>query len=102
FFFSSSRRHTIFSRDWSSDVCSSDLRGGAPAPAGGARAGAAGARGPVPRRGRAAVAAPVAPGHPRPVPRVRRAPLDLPPQGGRRSEERRGGEDAKYRTTAEA
>src|SRR5690606_40186264 len=24
-FFSSSRRHTIFSRDWSSDVCSSDL-----------------------------------------------------------------------------
>src|SRR5690606_40996657 len=27
FFFSSRRRHTIFSRDWSSDVCSSDLRG---------------------------------------------------------------------------
>src|SRR5690606_40051600 len=26
FFFSSSRRHTRFSRDWSSDVCSSDLR----------------------------------------------------------------------------
>src|SRR5690606_39942588 len=26
FFFSSSRRHTIFSRDWSSDVCSSDLK----------------------------------------------------------------------------
>src|SRR5690606_19208489 len=25
-FFSSSRRHTRFSRDWSSDVCSSDLR----------------------------------------------------------------------------
>src|SRR5690606_39783352 len=25
FFFSSGRRHTIFSRDWSSDVCSSDL-----------------------------------------------------------------------------
>src|SRR5690606_39322260 len=25
FFFSSSRRHTSFSRDWSSDVCSSDL-----------------------------------------------------------------------------
>src|SRR5436309_4995723 len=24
-FFSSTRRHTIFSRDWSSDVCSSDL-----------------------------------------------------------------------------
>src|SRR5436309_8858278 len=25
FFFSSRRRHTCFSRDWSSDVCSSDL-----------------------------------------------------------------------------
>src|SRR5690606_40557027 len=28
FFFSSRRRHTSFSRDWSSDVCSSDLGGG--------------------------------------------------------------------------
>src|SRR5690606_40540391 len=27
-FFSSRRRHTRFSRDWSSDVCSSDLRDG--------------------------------------------------------------------------
>src|SRR5437868_11381425 len=27
FFFSSRRRHTISKRDWSSDVCSSDLRG---------------------------------------------------------------------------
>src|SRR5690606_40641079 len=27
-FFSSRRRHTRFSRDWSSDVCSSDLTGG--------------------------------------------------------------------------
>src|SRR5690606_41186732 len=26
FFFSSRRRHTSFSRDWSSDVCSSDLQ----------------------------------------------------------------------------
>src|SRR6266511_4494256 len=26
-FFSSRRRHTRFSRDWSSDVCSSDLHG---------------------------------------------------------------------------
>src|SRR5690606_39286163 len=26
FFISSRRRHTSFSRDWSSDVCSSDLR----------------------------------------------------------------------------
>src|SRR6266511_5074090 len=29
FFFSSRRRHTRFSRDWSSDVCSSDLTGAA-------------------------------------------------------------------------
>src|SRR5690606_39626746 len=28
FFSSSSRRHTMFSRDWSSDVCSSDLEQG--------------------------------------------------------------------------
>src|SRR3712207_6934937 len=28
FFFSSRRRHTIYWRDWSSDVCSSDLGGG--------------------------------------------------------------------------
>src|SRR6266436_7138528 len=28
FFFSSRRRHTRCSRDWSSDVCSSDLAGG--------------------------------------------------------------------------
>src|SRR5690606_5673264 len=28
FFFSSRRRHTRFSRDWSSDVCSSDLSSG--------------------------------------------------------------------------
>src|SRR5690625_5769607 len=30
FFFSSRRRHTRWPRDWSSDVCSSDLRGGCP------------------------------------------------------------------------
>src|SRR5207302_7355029 len=30
FFFSSRRRHTRFSRDWSSDVCSSDLVAGYP------------------------------------------------------------------------
>src|SRR5690606_39872315 len=30
FFFSSRRRHTSFSRDWSSDVCSSDLTATAP------------------------------------------------------------------------
>src|SRR5690606_41051106 len=32
FFFSSRRRHTRFSRDWSSDVCSSDLNPPIPAP----------------------------------------------------------------------
>src|SRR6266508_1841616 len=31
FFVSSRRRHTRWPRDWSSDVCSSDLRGGPPA-----------------------------------------------------------------------
>src|SRR5690606_39963042 len=30
FFFARRRRHTRFSRDWSSDVCSSDLRPGGP------------------------------------------------------------------------
>src|SRR3989442_7583806 len=30
FFFSSRRRHTRCGRDWSSDVCSSDLRGATP------------------------------------------------------------------------
>src|SRR5436305_15288930 len=40
FFFSSRRRHTRCGRDWSSDVCSSDLRGTAastPAPSGWSR-----------------------------------------------------------------
>src|SRR2546422_4420322 len=46
FFFSSRRRHTRCSRDWSSDVCSSDLSD----PARGRRAGAA-ARGGGDRRG---------------------------------------------------
>src|SRR6478672_12134114 len=32
FFFSSRRRHTRSDRDWSSDVCSSDLRAREPAP----------------------------------------------------------------------
>src|SRR5690606_40280965 len=32
FFFSSRRRHTRFSRDWSSDVCSSDLGEGIDGP----------------------------------------------------------------------
>src|SRR5437868_8924302 len=33
FFFSSRRRHTRSKRDWSSDVCSSDLASGRPRPA---------------------------------------------------------------------
>src|SRR5580698_11226989 len=33
FFFSSRRRHTILTCDWSSDVCSSDLRSGYAIPA---------------------------------------------------------------------
>src|SRR5690606_40708489 len=35
YFFSSRRRHTRFSRDWSSDVCSSDLGRHVPAAVGG-------------------------------------------------------------------
>src|SRR5947209_9404634 len=34
FFFSSRRRHTIYWRDWSSDVCSSDLSGARSDPTG--------------------------------------------------------------------
>src|SRR5690606_40970553 len=41
FFFSSRRRHTRFSRDWSSDVCSSDLARARRACAGRALRGAA-------------------------------------------------------------
>src|SRR5436309_14120224 len=50
FFFSSRRRHTSFSRDWSSDVCSPDLLpGGVHRLGGGARG-----RSRPPRRARAA------------------------------------------------
>src|SRR5690606_40226312 len=55
FFFSSRRRHTRFSRDWSSDVCSSDL---AARPAPGARRRRRWRRAPAARRpppGRSAV-----------------------------------------------
>src|SRR6266511_4444206 len=44
FFFSSRRRHTRFSRDWSSDVCSSDLVGGSDRPADALLIGERGAR----------------------------------------------------------
>src|SRR5690606_41046317 len=41
FFFSSRRRHTRFSRDWSSDVCSSDLSQAGHPHSGGVRRGRA-------------------------------------------------------------
>src|SRR5690349_23658995 len=49
FFFSSRRRHTRSLRDWSSDVCSSDLRS-APASGATARTGAGGPGWPAARR----------------------------------------------------
>src|SRR5256886_8053675 len=49
FFFSSRRRHTRFDCDWSSDVCSSDLRAHPPAAVGaGAAADGGAVVGPVP------------------------------------------------------
>src|SRR5690606_40092818 len=66
FFFSSRRRHTRFSRDWSSDVCSSDL----PAAGGTAPAGGRGSR------GRAS-------GDPRKAKAPARSPAGRRPGGGR-------------------
>src|SRR5690606_40188263 len=86
FFFSSRRRHTIFSRDWSSDVCSSDLErvdeevGGA----GLHRAGGV-ARGALRPRVR------VGPRHREDRESVERVPRQL----GERSEERRVGKEGK-------
>src|SRR6266536_487163 len=51
FFFSSRRRHTFSTRDWSSDVCSSDLR-----PSWSTRATPARSRARSPRRSRTAAA----------------------------------------------
>src|SRR5690606_40306371 len=91
-FFSSRRRHTSFSRDWSSDVCSSDLpatrrtargesrrlrRGGARLPGHRARGGTS-------RRRGGGVAAPC--GLP-----IRRRSTWHAGGGGKRSEERRVG-----------
>src|SRR5690606_39660102 len=45
FFFSSRRRHTRFSRDWSSDVCSSDLEQSTDGPHASAPAGGSGGSG---------------------------------------------------------
>src|SRR5690606_39655318 len=84
FFFSSRRRHTSFSRDWSSDVCSSDLDAGGrpgPGPADGDLGGRGERGGQSQRRAPGPLAA-------RPAGRA----------GGARSEERRGGKE----TTSEA
>src|SRR5206468_9517347 len=83
FFFSSRRRHTRSDRDWSSDVCSSDLRSAArlllPA---------------VPAA--AHPPAPLAP-PPSPIPGSRSRPLPPPPSRTQRSEERRVGKECRYR-----
>src|SRR5690606_25626820 len=78
FFFSSRRRHTRFSRDWSSDVCSSDL--GAPA----AHEAACAARRPLPpsqpspARGGRGLRTPCVPaGHPHGSPRMTPTPPAL-------------------------
>src|SRR3712207_9360523 len=87
FFFSSRRRHTRYWRDWSSDVCSSDLRIGT---GGSARGRAGGARG-VPARQAGSrserLRSPAWGG-------VRRA---VRRGGGLRSEERRVGEEWRSR-----
>src|SRR2546430_3364147 len=63
FFFSSRRRHTRFDCDWSSDVCSSDLRR-------------------RPRHGHGALDPPLAPRGPREGPEDRRDPGEPAPQEG--------------------
>src|SRR5579863_3333434 len=59
FFVSSRRRHTSWTGDWSSDVCSSDLGGTARLPAGGPARHLARSAGRTARRLVAAVAVPV-------------------------------------------
>src|SRR5690606_40819326 len=87
FFFSSRRRHTRFSRDWSSDVCSSDLPEG--------------------RRRRSCCCSPRSSALPplregslpeglRPRRGLRAKPRARPPEGGR-SEERRVGKEGRAR-----
>src|SRR5436309_13272854 len=71
FFFSSRRRHTRFSRDWSSDVCSSDLV--------------------------VAGSSPV--GHPKLIFDLRWAMSPPPKSKIHRSEERRVGKECRSRTT---
>src|SRR5947209_5529565 len=77
FFFSSRRRHTRYWRDWSSDVCSSDLEGH------------------LFHGGYWRDAAQW------PLPETRFTPFYLQPGGGLRSEERRVGKECRYRGAAE-
>src|SRR5690606_39667771 len=91
FFFSSRRRHTRFSRDWSSDVCSSDLARRRPRQQDASATGAGGVTGAVHERQLAAGLA-----------------LDhggggahrFHPAGGGRSEERRVGKECRCRGRA--
>src|SRR3712207_9508877 len=80
FFFSSRRRHTRYWRDWSSDVCSSDLRRGP------------GARPPVGER--------AASTHPQILETSGPPAGHNPPRSPARSEERRVGEECRYRGSA--
>src|SRR5690606_40668167 len=84
FFFSSRRRHTRFSRDWSSDVCSSDL-----APPDGVPIQEDPAFRPRPKLRRSATRAAFSP----------HIPCTPPPGGVARSEERRVGKEWRYRLT---
>src|SRR5688572_32817910 len=83
FFFSSRRRHTRFDCDWSSDVCSSDLRRSPAAPGGRSAAGGR-SRAPIGAAGCCAGAAGGGGARPAREPR-------------RRSEERRVGKECRSR-----
>src|SRR5690606_39903366 len=87
FFFSSRRRHTRFSRDWSSDVCSSDLPSRQSGRASRRQATSARAPDPPPESGRSSSGCP---------------PAGAPSPGGpnRRSEERRVGKECRSRWEA--
>src|SRR5262249_57168857 len=90
FFFSSRRRHTRLVSDWSSDVCSSDLRSGP----------AASDRGRIrrPRMCRLAQFPIAAAGGPEShVGEVSRLHAIVDAPGGGRSEERRVGKERRYR-----
>src|SRR5690606_39818008 len=93
FFFSSRRRHTRFSRDWSSDVCSSDLGGKPPTPG---RGGGGEHRSGGLRRPRGPPDLPESGGAACPADRGRRAAA-AGDAASRRSEERRVGKEWRTR-----